>query len=198
MAINTKGWRRQPKWVNFNKNKATGLRHGFRSGLEELNANELQRRGAPVIFEMVRIKYVVPAIERTYTVDFELPNGILVETKGKFEPIDRAKHLFIKLQHPDLDIRFVFQRPNTPISKGSKTTYAMWADKHGFKWAAKVIPDGWLREVGPQQGAGGPRTIPVSQKAKDEFAGPARQPHNAASRSATRKPQVAGPEEGPA
>lgn len=182
MAVNVKGWNRKPAWYKGKGIGDPGLRHGFRSGLEEQNAKHLTALGAPVIFELVKIKYVVPSIERTYTVDFELPNGILVETKGKFEPVDRAKHLFIKLQHPDLDIRFVFQRPNEPISKGSKTTHAKWAEKHGFKWAAKLVPAPWIKEPGP--GAKGPRTIPVSDAARNLMDGPARQPHRALHKAA--------------
>src|SRR5262249_414898 len=127
------------KWGRFKRTMAAGLRYGFRSGLEKTNAESLQKRGVKVSFEEVKIKYVVPSIEGTYRADFELPNAIIVETKGLFESTDRAKHLFIKTQHPELDIRFVFQRPNTPISKGSKTTYAMWCEKYGFKYATKVI-----------------------------------------------------------
>lgn len=146
------------------------MRQGFRSGLEDMNAKSLQARGVPVVFEKVKIKYLIPATERTYTPDFELPNGIIVETKGKFEAQDRAKHLYIRLQHPDLDIRFVFQRPNERISKNSKTTYAMWAEKHGFRWAAKEIPDAWIREPS-RPGPRGARVIQLSQEALDQFSG---------------------------
>jgi hypothetical protein len=185
------------RFGRFKRTTDPGLRHGFRSGLEKATADSLKRRGQPVNFEVVKIKYVVPAIERTYTVDFELANGIMVETKGKFEPVDRAKHLFLKTQHPDLDIRFVFQRPNTPITKGSKTTYAMWCDKYGFKYATKDIPDAWLREPGPhgQAGAaGGPRTIDVAQEVKDYFTGPAFKPHAAVRGAASRASAMAGQE----
>lgn len=131
-------------------NMEVGLRHGFRSGLEEANAKLLKSLGVEVNFESTKIKYTVPETNHTYTPDFTLPNGILVETKGKLEPKDRAKHLFVKHQNPKLDIRFVFQRPHDPINKGSKTTYANWADKNGFKWAARLIPEAWVREMGPE------------------------------------------------
>jgi hypothetical protein len=134
-------WRRRAT-----KNLATGLRHGFRSGLEVRNGEHLKANKVKVLFETRKIKYTVPETLRTYTVDFELPNGILVETKGRFEPTDRAKHVLIKLQHPELDIRFVFQNPRAPIYKGSPTSYADWAEKHGFKWAKGLIPVEWMRE----------------------------------------------------
>jgi hypothetical protein len=47
--------------------------------------------------------------------------------------------------NPDLDIRFVFQAPFNKIYKGSKTTYAKWAEKSGFPWCSyQSIPIEWL------------------------------------------------------
>lgn len=71
-----------------------------------------------------------------------------MEAKGVFQPEDRQKHLWIREQYPHLDIRFVFMNPKLKINfkKDCKTTLADWADKHGFKWAAKRIPDTWFRE----------------------------------------------------
>jgi len=143
-----KTYRRRGHWAAHVKSSmAVGLRHGFRSGLEEKNARHLEAHGVAVLFETHKIKYTVPETQHTYTVDFELPSGILVETKGRFEPQDRKKHLYVKAQHPEKDLRFVFQRATAPIRKGSKTTYAMWADKHGFTWATGLIPVAWLTET---------------------------------------------------
>lgn len=128
-----------------------GLRLGFRSGLEKKNAIFLEQQGQEVRFEILKIPYVVPETNRSYCPDFVLDNGIIVETKGKLEPKDRAKHLFIKQQHPELDVRFVFSRPFDKIYKGSPTTYAQWCEKYGFKWASRMIPDQWLREKGPSR-----------------------------------------------
>lgn len=119
---------------------------GFRSGLEEALAAELKAAGAPFTFEPFRIPYL-PTKPKHYTPDFLLlSNGILVETKGYFVSADRSKHLTIKQQHPDLDIRFVFARPLNRLGKKSMTTYAQWAHSKGFKWAEKRIPDVWLKE----------------------------------------------------
>ena len=57
---------------------------------------------------------------------------------------DRKKHLLIKEQHPELDIRIVFQSARTKIRKGSKTSYGDFCDKHGIPWAEKYIPESWL------------------------------------------------------
>ena len=43
-----------------------------------------------------------------------------------------------------LDLRFVFQNQNNKLFKGSKTTYAQWAEKHGFMFAHRHIPQSWL------------------------------------------------------
>lgn len=123
-----------------------GLAEGYRSGLEDKIAAQLRAGGIDPQYETLVIKYVKPERIAKYTPDFPLPNGIIIETKGRFVTADRQKHLLIKQQRPDLDIRFVFSNPKTRISKTSMTTYAMWCEKHGFKYAAKLIPDEWLKE----------------------------------------------------
>jgi hypothetical protein len=63
-----------------------------------------------------------------------------------FTAKDRRKHTLVKKQHPHLDIRFVFTRSNSRLSKQSKTTYAEWCVKQGFLYADKKIPEDWLNE----------------------------------------------------
>ena len=135
------------------KNKAhAGLALGFRSGLEETNAAHITKvLKAPVLFETFSIRYAIPLSFHNYTPDFLLPNGIIVETKGLWKMEDRAKHLLVKVQYPELDIRIVFSRGKTPISPGAKTTCAEWATKHGFPWAEKLIPAEWAKEPGPKR-----------------------------------------------
>jgi hypothetical protein len=126
--------------------KQIGVRYGFRSGLEEKIAEQLTQMEIPFEYENITIKYLKPAKASRYTPDFVLHNGIIIETKGRFMVDDRQKHLLIKEQHPDLDIRFVFTGSRSKISKASKTTYADWCDKHGFLYADRFIPDAWLLE----------------------------------------------------
>jgi hypothetical protein len=116
---------------------------GFRSGLEVKVADLLSNHGIPYEYESTKVPYVLRC---NYSPDFLLPrSGIYLETKGLFDAADRRKMLAVKAAHPDLDIRFVFQSPHTKISKGSKTTYAMWCDKNGFKWTSYTkIPIDWL------------------------------------------------------
>lgn len=122
---------------------------GFRSGLEGNNAKHLEALLVPVLYETFAIPYVVPQKVHRYTPDFLLPNGIIVETKGIWDATDRAKHLFIRVQYPELDIRLVFTRGKAPIYPGSATTCSEWAEKHGYQWAEKLIPEEWTRETGP-------------------------------------------------
>jgi hypothetical protein len=129
------------------KSKAqVGALHGFRSGLEDVNARFLTEWNVKVEYEQYDLTYEKPATTHRYTPDFILPNGIIVETKGRFLTADRQKHILIKQQYPQLDLRFVFSNPNTRISKTSKTTYAIWCQSHGFQYAAKVIPQEWTDE----------------------------------------------------
>ena len=125
---------------------ARALAKGYRSGLEDVLASQLERAGLPVRFEVLRVAYQIPSRTAKYTPDFLLPNGIIIEGKGKFESDDRQKHKLVKAQHPDLDIRFVFSRSKSPIRKGSPTTYAMWCEQYGFQFTDKVIPQAWLDE----------------------------------------------------
>lgn len=114
----------------------------YRSKLEEKVADLLSKLGVPYEYESKLVPYV---IHYNYKPDFILSNGIYLETKGLFDPEDRRKMVAVKEANPDLDIRFVFQAPYNKIRKGSKTTYAQWADKHGFKWCAyHSIPIDWL------------------------------------------------------
>ena len=128
----------------FTKRQAA-VKHGYRSGLEEDIDKTLQENQIDGEYEQHTINYIIPESKHTYTPDFRLPSGIFVETKGRFVIEDRKKHLLIKAQHPELDIRFVFQNSRGKIRKGSKTTYADWCDKHGFIYADKTIPTDWLK-----------------------------------------------------
>ena len=127
--------------------KQAGKKHGWRSGLEEAIADQLDAAGVAYEYEKLVIPYVIPESTHKYTPDFLiLSNGIIVESKGMFMLEDRKKHLLIKRQHPNIDIRFVFSNSRQRISKVSKTTYAMWCQQHGFLWADKTIPQEWLDE----------------------------------------------------
>jgi len=124
------------------KLRQSALKAGFRSGLEQDNAKLLERHNIGFQYEKLKLPYVTKP--HVYTPDFQMDNGIIIETKGRFLPSDRTKHLLIKKQHPDLDIRFVFSHSGQKLSKMSKQTYGGWCDKNGFLNADKLIPVSWM------------------------------------------------------
>jgi hypothetical protein len=127
--------------------KRRHLKRTYRSGLEEEAAAFLKSRQKKVEYEKLKIEWE-DLKYRTYTPDFELDNGIIIETKGIFSAADRRKHIEIQRQHPTLDIRFVFSNANAKLYKGAKSRYCDWCEQKGFKWAHRVIPEGWLLEKG--------------------------------------------------
>jgi len=128
------------------KVRQRALKAGYRSGLEQDTAKFLKKRRIGFTYEEMKIKWIDPKI-KTYTPDFVLDNGIIIETKGRFISPDRAKHLAVRNQHPELDIRFVFTNSKSKLYKGSKTTYGMWCNKYDFKYADRYIPEAWLKET---------------------------------------------------
>jgi len=117
--------------------------NGFRSKFEQDVATSLERQGVKYDYEGRELPFTR---ECTYTPDFRLPNGIFIEVKGYFLPSDRTKLLLVRKQNPHVDIRLVFMNSRNRLSKRSKTTYAKWADKHGFLWAEKQVPERWINE----------------------------------------------------
>lgn len=114
-----------------NKNmKKKKLAHHFRSNFEFKFSNLLDENNLQYEYEKDKVKYVKNC---TYTPDFKIGN-LYIETKGRFLAADRAKHLLIREQNPGITIIFVFMNPNVTLTKTSKTTYWMWADKHNFLW----------------------------------------------------------------
>lgn len=145
---------------------ALKLEPAYRSGGEKIIADQLEAAGLPVNHEKLKLKYNVPAKDHTYNPDFHEGN-IVIEYKGSFgrgptkfsgDPAkERMKMILVRDQHPEYDIRFIFQRAAAKIykqKKGSKTippTHGEWATKHGFKWADKsVIPPEWIKEMQQQ------------------------------------------------
>ena len=116
----------------------------YRSGFEQTLANQLQRSGVAFEYETVKLEYQKIA---TYTPDFILPNGIIIEAKGVWTVEDRTKHLLVREQHPHLDIRLVFMNAFNKIRKGSNTTYARWCEKKNIIYAHKTIPKSWLSQT---------------------------------------------------
>ena len=123
------------------------LKHGYRSGLEIKVKDYLKDKNVMFKYEAIKIEWE-DLMYRTYTPDFILQNGIIIEVKGRFTSDDRRKHVAIKQQHPNLDIRFVFENSRRKLSKGAKSTYATWCERNKFLYADRVIPEEWLKEKG--------------------------------------------------
>ena len=129
------------------KVRREAIKYGYRSGLEHKISMALDVIKYEYGYESIKIEWEDLAY-RTYTPDFILNNGIIIETKGRFLTADRRKHLCIKKQHPKLDIRFVFTNSRSKLSKGAKSTYAEWCIRHGFRYYDRIIPEDWLKEKG--------------------------------------------------
>lgn len=129
----------------------------YRSGLERKIAAQFAQSGVEVEYEKVRVPYTVPEREAHYVPDFvHRGHCIIIEGKGRFGhhksdangAAERQKLILVKEQHPEWDIRIIFQDASKKIYKGSKTTYAHWATDHGFKWSDKgIVPAAWLEEL---------------------------------------------------
>ena len=114
----------------------------FKSKLEERIATLFVTLGVQYEYESEKISYT---IQHHYCPDFVLPNHVYLEAKGYWAPADRRKILAVKKDNPDMDLRMVFQAPYNKINKKSKTTYAMWCEKHDIPWTAyHDIPIDWL------------------------------------------------------
>jgi hypothetical protein len=129
------------------KVRREAIKYGYRSGLEHKLSEYLDSLKHEYNYESIKIEWE-DLTYRTYTPDFILSNGIIVETKGRFVTADRKKHLCIQKQHPSLDIRFVFTNSRNKLSKGAKSTYGQWCIKHGFRYYDRIIPEDWLKEKG--------------------------------------------------
>ena len=131
---------------DFKKFRAA-RKYGYRSGLEVKLSDYLKELKIDFGYECIKIEWEDLAY-RTYTPDFILFNGLIIETKGMFTAADRRKHLAIKKQHPSLDIRFVFENSRRKLRKGAKSSYAEWCIRYGFKYYDRIIPEEWLKEKG--------------------------------------------------
>lgn len=104
----------------------------------------LMPSGSSVEYEKDKFSYV---LEKVYNLDWTVtkPDGskIYIETKGFFDSEDRAKHLAIKKQHPNIQIYFLFMK-DQKIHAKSSTRYSDWCLKNGFPYAIGTIPNEWL------------------------------------------------------
>jgi hypothetical protein len=101
----------------------------------------------PVVqYETNKLDYVVPASKHKYLTDFKIGDNSYIEVKGRLTSDDRKKYLLVRDQHPEITLRFFFDKSNNKLYKGSPTTYAMWCEKEGFEWTDLKLglPEEWL------------------------------------------------------
>jgi Phage endonuclease I len=115
----------------------------FKSGLERKVWEQLPKSAT---YETDKIKYIV---EHTYNPDFTIAPNVYIEAKGRFLSSDRAKHLYIKEQHPEVKVHFLFGNADNTLTKSSKTTYRDWCKKYGYECAdfyKDGIPKEWFKK----------------------------------------------------
>ena len=120
----------------------------IKSTFEERVIADLTSRNVPHEYEPIKLAYHV---ERNYIPDLRVGN-MIIELKGYFRQDSQRKMKAVKAQHPELDIRFVFQRGSSTIQgskkrkDGTKMTCMEWAERNGFVWAETTIPKEWLND----------------------------------------------------
>lgn len=106
----------------------------MRSKLEKEVAKHLRQNKVKFEYEPKDkiVKYHIPVTNHKYTPDFVI-DGVIYETKGYIRTVaERQKYVHIAQQNPDKPLVMVFQNPDLPIRKGSKTTYKAWFEKNGI------------------------------------------------------------------
>lgn len=119
----------------------------FKSKFERKIHGDLKEVGVESNYESESISYT---LAKNYRPDFPVikKDGtyMYLEAKGIFEYEDRRKHIAVKEQHPEKDVRFIFYK-DYKTSKTAKQTYSTWCDKYGFQYCIQDVPDEWLKEL---------------------------------------------------
>lgn len=122
--------------------------NNYKSKWEQTVASQLINYKQRFVYEGLTLPYTIPETVHKYKPDFIIKNKkgetIIIEAKGKFVPLDRKKHLFIKEQYPKIRLYILFQNANQRLNKRSKTTYGQWCEKHGIMYSHKTIKKEWL------------------------------------------------------
>lgn len=123
--------------------------------------------GLPYAYESVVLEYETAIVKgtckacgatgrdvvqrRTYTPDIVLPNGIVVEIKGKFDASKRNLMRQLVRCNPDVDIRFIFMRDNRFGQAKTRKRYSDWARAQGVQCVEvpvdpktkRIVPDNY-------------------------------------------------------
>lgn len=129
----------------------------YRSKLEVLTAQLLTKNKINFEYEAKRIPFrsrVKSGVcgecdcttvyqKRQYLPDFTLPDGHVIEAKGRLTSSERTKFLGIRAFNPELRVSFVFGADNK-LSKGKPKRYSDWCKENGFDYGVKQLPPSCL------------------------------------------------------
>ena len=138
------------KWSNLTRseqNSSSARQYaktaGLKSILEVRTQAWLEEHGVPFKYEGEKWGYQYKP--QKYTPDF-IVNGPTLECKGKLTKDVRKKLVAIKECNPNEKIALIFEKPDNKINRGSKTTYAAWAEQNGFLWSDVVPRAEWFKK----------------------------------------------------
>lgn len=129
-----------------------------RSKFENRIGQDLINRGIPFTYEAKSFKYKIKPYNakclacgstevyetRSYTPDFFLYNGVIIEAKGRWTARDRKIMLAVRESNPELDIRMLFMNPKVWLTSAHKKNYGDWCTFKGIKWSSTQVPDEWI------------------------------------------------------
>lgn len=102
--------------------------------------DQLKQSGRHFGYESVKFPYILTGWYLPdwviYTDSTRTKVDFAIEAKGYFRPESKRKLVSVKKEHPWLDLRLVFY--------AHRKKDVRWAEKHGFKYAIKTIPEEWL------------------------------------------------------
>jgi hypothetical protein len=136
-------------WIE-KKRAARNATDRLRSKFEQRLVDQLREKGVDYVYEKQCTWFTPPPKRTRKTWDFWITTKsgkeIVIEGKGWWKPKRRIAELECIKQHPEIDVRYVFENAETKIRKGSKTSYADVCRKHGILFAQGRIPQEWLDE----------------------------------------------------
>lgn len=105
----------------------------------------MEKAGLKADYEPDRLPFIRSS---HYVPDWKIRPNVYIETKGYFSPSNRANMLSFREQHPGVRIHFVFGNAQNRLNPKSKTTYADWCRRHGFKFIdiKQGVPLNWWKE----------------------------------------------------
>lgn len=133
---------------------------GYRSKKEEELAEWLSTHDIGFQYESLKLDYQKPirkglcnecgksnvVQKSSYTPDFVLENGTIIEYKGRLTRKDRTKLLSVLKCNPGIKLKLLFGSDNK-LEKNNNKRYSQWATENGFDYALGTPPRRWLRSV---------------------------------------------------